>query len=60
LSGVLTAYPVDVGVMDWAIERNFFNVEKANNAVKLKDPEFIASFTTASQEHFHYSDGKRA
>jgi hypothetical protein len=26
---------------------------------KRNDPNFIGSFTTASQEHFHYTDGKR-
>ena len=50
LEGVLTKYPVGVGVYDWAIENDFFTPKKD----KERSPEFIAKFTTASQEHYHY------
>lgn len=53
LSGVLTQYPVNMGVYDWAVNLGIFNPRKENQ----KTPEFIGSFTTASQEHFHFEDG---
>jgi hypothetical protein len=54
LSGVLTKYPIDVGVYDWAIENHKFTPKKENQFT----PDFIGGFTTAGQEHYHYSDGK--
>jgi hypothetical protein len=54
LSGVLTLYPVDVGVYEWAIERGLFTPKKEHES----EPKFIGSFTTASQEHYHYEDGR--
>lgn len=59
LSGTLTAYPVDKGVLDWALQHNLVNMRPEKLAQKRHDPSFIGSFTTASQEHFHYTDGKR-
>jgi hypothetical protein len=53
LSGVLTKYPLDVGVFDWAIENGLF---KPKNEKHLS-PDFIGSFTSASQEHYHYENG---
>ncbi len=53
LTGVLTKYPIDVGVYDWAINEKVFSVKKD----KHSSPEFIGGFTTASQEHFHFEDG---
>ena len=54
LTGVLTLYPVDKGVYDWAIENGHFVPEK----VLQKEPSFIQKFTSASQEHYHYENGK--
>ncbi len=54
LSGVLTKYPVDAGVYDWAIESHIFTPKKDNQFT----PDFIGGFTTATQEHYHYEDGK--
>ncbi|WP_426670215.1 DUF7710 domain-containing protein [Mucilaginibacter sp. McL0603] len=54
LTGVLTEYPLDEGVYDWAIENELFDVKKDNQ----REPAFIQSFTTASQEHFHYENGE--
>lgn len=51
LSGVLTAYPVDSGVYEWAIAGGFFKAEKQ------VDPPFIGRFSSAHQEHHHYVDG---
>lgn len=53
LSGVLTLYPVNQGVYDWAISNDLFEVKKSEHS----DAPFIQKFTTASQEHYHYEDG---
>ena len=55
LTGILTKYPLDIGVYDWAIARDLYSP-----VGERETPEFIGSFTTASQEHFHYSEGKLA
>jgi hypothetical protein len=55
LSGILTLYPLDKGVYQWAIENNLF----AAKSEKHTTPEFIGAFTTASQDHYHYEDGVR-
>ncbi len=54
LSGVLTEYPLDVGVYDWAISNNSFKVKKEVQ----EQAEFIQKFTTASQDHYHYENGE--
>jgi hypothetical protein len=55
LSGVLSIYPVGISVYDWAIEKDFFEPKKEHQ----KESSFIQSFTTASQEHYHYENGQR-
>jgi hypothetical protein len=52
LTGMLTHYPLDVGVYDWAIEHGLFTPRKDKHRTK----EFIAGFTTASMEHYHYEN----
>ena len=59
LTGMLTEYPVNVGVFDWAEQENLVNMRPEKLAEKRTDPNFIGSFTTASMNHFHYEDGKR-
>lgn len=59
LTGVLTAYPLDEGCLDWAVAHNCTGLSKDKWPSKLSDPEFIGSFSTASQEHFHYEAGHR-
>jgi hypothetical protein len=54
LSGTLTAYPVDIGTYDWAIQIGIFTPKQE----KHTSPEFIQRFSSASQEHDHYEDGK--
>lgn len=51
LEGTLTAYPVDIGVYDWALNHGLFTPKRDDQ----KSPEFIQRFTTASQEHYHYT-----
>lgn len=60
LTGVLTAYPLNEGCFDWASRNNCLNMKSETLARKQSDPLFIGSFSTASQEHFHYEDGERA
>lgn len=52
LTGVLTAYPLDEGVYDWATDQGFFPSNKPVDAA------FVGSFTSANQEHYHSLDGK--
>jgi hypothetical protein len=53
LTGMLTRYPIDVGVYDWAVGNGLFTPK----ADKQHSPEFIGRFTTASQEHYHFENG---
>ena len=55
LSGTLTRYPVDVGTYDWAVSKGFFTPSRDDQ----RSPEFISKFSSASQEHYHFEDGKR-
>jgi hypothetical protein len=58
LTGVLTGYPLNAGVFDWALEQGF-----VSPALKLKaernGPNFVGSFTSASQPHFHFETGNQ-
>jgi hypothetical protein len=56
LSGTLTKYPVDEGVYDWSLANGSFKIKKEDQT----KPEFIQRFSSASQEHYHYIDGKQA
>ena len=60
LSGILTKYPLNQGVFDWAVENNMHSIKQEKLADKRKQPNFIGGFTTASQEHYHYENGIRA
>ena len=53
LSGVLTKYPVDSGSFDWAKENGLVSEKLASRS----ESDFIASFSSASFEHFHYEKG---
>lgn len=56
LSGTLTAYPVDVGVYDWAVSGGHFAPKRDDQ----RSPEFIQRFSSATQEHYHYEGGHRS
>ena len=56
VSGLLTAYPVNTGVYDWAIQKDFFRPKYPSQ----KSPEFIQGFNSAYLEHYHYKNGKQA
>jgi hypothetical protein len=53
LSGILSKYPIDEGVYDWALANGTFKA-KCEDQTQAK---FIQSFSSASQEHYHYEDG---
>lgn len=53
LTGMLTRYPVDVGVYDWAVAEGLFRPSKPAHT----STTFIAGFTTAHQDHVHFVDG---
>ena len=53
LTGILTEYPLDTGVYEWAIKSEFFTPTKS----KEKSPEFIQKFSCAQQKHFHFENG---
>ena len=55
VSGVLTQYPLNKSVYDWAREYGYF--EPASD--EQKSPRFIAKFSSAYAEHYHYEDGKQ-
>jgi hypothetical protein len=55
LTGILTEYPVGVGVFDWAIANGKFK-PKPN---KLLNSFFVGQFTTAAMLHYHYENGIR-
>ena len=55
LSGVLTEYPLDQSVYDWAIENNKFEIRRDRH----ESAQFKQTFTSAYQQHFHYVDGQR-
>lgn len=54
LTGILTEYPIDEGVYDWAISNGFF-VPKNDHE---KSSVFIGGFSCAQQKHVHYEDGQ--
>lgn len=56
LTGVLTLCPLNCRVYDWAIEKGLFKPKKIHET----SPLFIQGFSTASQEHYHYEDGRQA
>lgn len=53
LSGMLTVYPLDQGVYEWAVENGHFFPKKPAT------PVFVGSFTSAYQKHHHYENGAR-
>lgn len=59
LTGLLTAYPVDEGVFDWAIREGLTSASDDSSRQIQSDPDRIGAFTTASMEHFHYENGVR-
>ncbi len=55
LTGTLTAYPLDLGAYQWAVDVRVFTPTNE----KHRSPDFIANFSSASQEPGHYEDGTK-
>jgi hypothetical protein len=53
LSGVLTEYPLDVGVYDWVVDNGYF----APKYPSQKEAAFIGKFSSAYLQHHHYENG---
>lgn len=53
LTGMLTEYPMNMSVYDWAIARDHFRPKQP----KHTSTDFIAGFTTAYQDHVHFTAG---
>lgn len=51
LTGVLTAYPLDVGVYDWVVAAEHYTARGSETSA------FVGGFTSASQPHYHFEDG---
>ncbi len=58
LSGVLTGYALNLGTFDWALEQGWLSESVKAKAERL-GPDFVGGFTSASQPHFHFEDGKQ-
>ncbi len=54
LTGTLTAYPINQGVYDWALEKGYFMPKRDDQ----KTASFIGNFSSASQPHEHYENGE--
>lgn len=53
LKGILTEYPIDYPVYNWAIDNGYFKPKDDSK----KTSNFIASFTSFRQKHWHFVDG---
>jgi hypothetical protein len=53
LSGILTEYPLDVSLYDWAITNGTFKPKRPEHS----EPQFIGRFSSAHTDHYHYEDG---
>lgn len=60
LTGLLTEYPMNEGTFDWAIRTGNTGMKNEKLKLRIKDPSFIGGFTSASQNHYHYEQGKRS
>lgn len=56
VTGVLTRYPMDQALYDWAIAEGHF----APKFPSQQRSEFVQRFTSAYAEHYHYVDGIEA
>ncbi len=55
LTGTLTEYPLNVGAYDWAVSMDYFTPKKDEH----RTSEYIGKFSSASQSHYHYTDGQK-
>lgn len=52
MSGILTSDPVNETVYDYAVRNEFFQPKPTQSE------SFVQKFTSASQEHYHFQNGK--
>jgi len=58
LTGMLTEYPLDSGVYDWAVAKGYYQTKPADN--KKRDmASLIGGFSAKEQKQFHYVSGRR-
>ncbi len=55
LDGMLTRYPLDIGLYDFCVAHALFRPKRPEHS----SAAFIGGFTCASIEHFHYENGQR-
>lgn len=55
LTGTLAAFPLDEGCHDWAMRLGLVTGKAAERGA---DAAFVASFSSAAQDHFHYTNGE--
>ena len=53
LDGMLTLYPVDEPIYEWAIAQGCFTPKREEQS----SARFIQRFSSAYQEHYHYTSG---
>jgi hypothetical protein len=53
LSGILTKYPININLYEWALDNNFLEIKNESQ----KNPKFIEQFSCASTEHYHFEEG---
>lgn len=53
ISGLVTQYPLDVPVIDWAVAQGVYSPKPGDEHDTWK----IQTFTSAAQRHYHYVDG---
>jgi hypothetical protein len=53
LTGVLTAYPLNISVYDWTTQNGYFKPKADHHTTS----EFIGNFSSAYQDHEHYYKG---
>ncbi len=54
LSGTLTEYPIDDPIYDWTIRGGYFEPRRDDQ----RSADFIANFSSAHQNHFHFEEGE--
>lgn len=51
LEGLLTKYPLDQGVFDWAVENGFTDANQRSSSAAT-----IQKFSSAAMEHYHFEN----
>lgn len=54
MSGILTKYPIDRTVYEWAVNTNTF----VPASRKQCSADFVQRFSSAHLEHYHYENGQ--